>query len=133
MTSVQTEIAEIESYLQKQMDADASLDSRKLKRLCDLKVERMKELVVQHKTLITDRENRFREMRQHTDRYVSMTKNLTAEQLKLNAPAIEAIFLEADNYDLAATRWAEQESCPWSESNACSIMAAIMVMINEIC
>jgi hypothetical protein len=93
-----------------------------LKRLCNLREDRLKELVNTHQ--------------QRTEVMKEQTRKITAHLIGLNLngkPDIkERLLEEQDKYDIAASHWVSSETCLWGESEAASIAAGILILANEI-
>lgn len=122
MTTITDEIATIEKELHGCFETDSPIDPKKIKRLHELKFERLKELVQTH-------EQRLTVMQGHTR---TLTKHLTGLESQGRPDVIEQIHCEMDKYDVAAVHWVNAESFLWEESQAFSIAAGILILSNEI-
>jgi len=129
MTAITDEIQLLETELHACLDNDDPIDTLKLKRLCSLRVERMKELVEQHAVLLTDRNNRTAIMQEKTRDWVC---KLALIKLDAKPDIRERLLVEQDKYDVAAIYWVENESTEWHESEAYFIAAGILVLAGEV-
>jgi hypothetical protein len=129
MTVTQDEIAELEKYFDDCFSNDLPIDVKKVKRMQELKLERIKELADQHHAIMADRNHRLEIMQQHTREYLA---KIAIVDLRSMPDIQENIFSELDKYDIMATHWVNEENTEWSESKALSIMAGILILINEV-
>lgn len=134
MTEIQIEIKRIEQDLMYQVSLGKTIDVPMLNRLCELRVKRAEELAAQHKAILSDINHRKDIMQTHTR---GMTAKLsiimTDEVMALHAGDLSKIQLLMDDYDRAANRWVNVDSCDWPDSEPASVMASILIIANEIC
>lgn len=107
-------------------DTNSSIDPVKIKRLQELRLLRLTDLVSTH-------DRRVQMMKTKALELISKMPHFTSEQLKLNAGACERLQIEQERFDVAAKHWAISEECLWEESEAYSIAAGILILANEIC
>lgn len=121
MSAITNEIAEIESQVNDWFSADLPIDSKKIKRLAELRVERLKELVTTH-------EQRSFIMKQKTH---AMTAKISTLNLDAKPDVKEKLIEEQEKYDKAVVHWVNSESCLWEKSEAFSIAAGILILANS--
>lgn len=122
MSIITDEITAIETYVRNCFDQDFPIDPVKVKRLGDLRIERLNELV-------QTKEQRDALMKHHTR---TLTSKLIGLKSNGRPDVLEKIHEEMDKYDKAAVFWATHEAGLWEESEASSIAAGILILANEI-
>lgn len=124
MSFITEEIAAIELEFHHCLNTDSPIDTKKLKRLCDLRFERLQELVMTH-------DQRLEIMKTETRK---MTEKLLGLNLHAKPDIQEKLLDEQDKYDKAAIQWVNDSSLPlWGASEAASIAAGILILAHEIC
>lgn len=118
MSAITEEIVAIETELHTCLDTDAPIDTKKLKKLYDLRVERLQELVGTHGKRLAIMKEKTREM----------TAHLISLELSAKPDLKDQLLSEQDKYDEAAVHWVNYEKCLWDESEAASIAAGILIL-----
>lgn len=118
MSAITEEIVAIETELHNCLDTDAPIDSKKLKKLYDLRLERLKELVGTHAERMAVMKDKTREM----------TAKLIGLELSAKPDLKDQFLAEQDKFDAAAVHWVNYEKCLWGESEAASIAAGILIL-----
>jgi hypothetical protein len=126
MSDITEEILAIELEINACFDNDLVIDPKKVKRLCELRVLRLKELVQTH-------DQRYDIMKAKTRELTAKYPRITSDQLKLHSSILDRIHEEQGKYDKAAIDWVIRQKSPWEDSEAFSIGAAILILFNEIC
>lgn len=123
-TAISREIEAIEIGIKSCFDNDAPIDPKQVKRLCDLRVERLQELAAKQREVVAGRNKREEIMK-------TKTRELTAKVAQINfraKPDIEELVCaEMARYDSAAILWLDGVAL-WEESDACSIAAGILIL-----
>lgn len=112
------EIHALESELMACIDTDAMIDSKKVKRLCDLRESYLQELIATH-------DQRLDIMKRETRK---MTETLAGITFEGKPDVQEQLLEQQDKYDVAAVHWVLSESCQWGESEAASLAAGIIIL-----
>jgi hypothetical protein len=108
--------------LQNAFNKDVSINPKNVKRLCELRLLRVKELV-------GNLQERNEVVKQKTRELIA---KLEGPGLA-NAPDLaDRIYAELDRYEIAASHWVTRESCVWHESEAYAIACGILILANEI-
>lgn len=117
-TVIEKEIKDIETEIRLCFDMNTPIDTVKLKRLSQLRIDRLKELVNTH-------DQRLEWMKAQTRH---MTAKLSGLKLDAKPDIKEKLLEEQERYDKAATHWVISENCLWGESEAASIAAGILIL-----
>lgn len=125
MSAITEEIVKLESELHQCFSTDSPINPKNVKRLCELRVERAKELVGTH-------EQRSEMMKAKTRELTAKLPRFTPEKMKLHMSALDRLYEEQDRYDKAAVHWVISESCTWEISEAYLIAAGILIIADEI-
>lgn len=121
-SAVTQEIDAIESEIRSCFETNAPIDPVKIKRLQELRLQRVSELVSTH-------EQRLLVMQGHTR---TLTSKLTGLKSKGRPDVLEKIQEEMQKYDQAASRWVISEQSIWEDSEAANIGARILILRGEI-
>ncbi len=122
MSAITDEIQTIETHVNHCFDSNAPIDPHLIKRLQELRVERLKELVQTH-------EQRSAVMRGHAN---ALTDKLVGLRSNGRPDVFEKITEGMQKFDEASIHWVISEMCPWEESDAYSIAAGILILIGEV-
>lgn len=122
MSAISEEIVSIETYVNDCLDHDTLIDPKKIKRLYDLRRLRLEELVSTHAQRLEIMKTKIREL----------TGKMVGIDVKGKPDVIDRIHMEMESYDKAAVHWVLAEPCLWEESQAYSIAAGVLVLLNEI-
>lgn len=125
MSAISDEIKSLEAELHRCLDNDDQIDPKKIKRLFDLRRERLTELANTH-------EQRLEIMKNKTLEWSGKIPIFTEKQMKLHAATFEKMQKAQEDYDKASALWVNSESIPWEESAAYEIAAGILVLANAI-
>lgn len=126
MSAISEEIDSIKAYVNTCLDTDAPLDTKKIKRLADLKRLRLEELVSTHTQRFEVMKTKTRELTSHL--------TFTPEQMSIASGTMDLLYAEIDKYDAAAIQWVNNPSLIiWEDSEAYAIAAGILILANEIC
>jgi hypothetical protein len=115
---VNDEITQLETEIHACFDTNSPIDPQKVTRLCDLRIDRMKELV-------DNQQKRFAIMQEETRK---MTGRLVGLKLDAKPDVKEKLFQEQDKFNEAALHWVGSETTQWGESEAASIAAGILIL-----
>ena len=130
MSIVTDEITTIEAKICQCLDGDSPIDSVTVKRLHSLRIDHIRELTQQHASLLADRNQRMEIMKDKTKQWTAKTIGIDTGS---HPDIVSRIHEEQDKYDMVAVHWVENESGDWIDSEASSIAAGILFLINEIC
>ena len=132
MSAITEEIEAIETEVRTCLDTNLPIDSVKIKRLCKLRENRMRELIAQHGELLADRNKRI-EIMQVKVRALTLELSTVPESVyKLHPSQREALLEEQDKFSDAAQVFVDLETGDWAESKAAAIEAGIRLILNEI-
>jgi hypothetical protein len=122
-SAITEEIKAIEEEVNECFSCDLPIDPKKIIRLGELRLARLKELVATH-------DQRLEMMKNETRK---MTEKLLGLDLSLKPEIKQKLFEEQDKYDKAAVEWVNDPTLSlWGESEAASIAAGIMILANEV-
>lgn len=127
--TITEEIIAIETYVSDCFTRDLPIDTKKMKRLYDLRIQRIQELADQHRGILSLREKRLEIMQAKTREWI---KKKSTAPIRGKPDLVDRIISEEEKYDAACICWVNEESCPWEESSASSIATGILILIHEI-
>lgn len=116
---VNEEMNTIELEIKSCLDKDELIDPKKLKRLCELRNQRIDELVSTHDQRLEIMKTKTREL----------TEKLCGLSLDGKPDIKEQLLAGQDQYDIAAIHWVNYENSQWGESGAPAIAASLLMLV----